>query len=352
MLRFSVVFVVIYILLVSCSQGMKGRLLTSFDIGTNTNNILLWISYGGSNYIFQSYQDFLSSSVDRNVKTYLDDNFFLPFHSVDQEVWLVNQIQQQVRILSSSQDKVVNVKELTFKSDGLIQDVVLNQYKSMMILMLEDILPSDYFVSSIAFLREDSTSLENHTYNLTNVFKIETDDEGNFYVFQMPEDNEIRIDVFSPSFIPTVSRNVKVYEVVSSNFVFSSVVVTRPFTILFKFDSLENQQKGEIFLFDMNLNKFSKKYEVVLPRENFQMLSYLRNGFVACATYKGNLPTVMFFDPSSPSFRISHEIYIDFQYPLMMRGFKVDRSGKIVAMFADFPDNRVLFYYWDLISAR
>lgn len=352
MVRFLVVLVILYVVLESCSRGIKGRLLTSIDIGTNTNNIFLWISYSGSNYVFYSYQDVLESSLDRSVKTFLDDNFYLPFHSVNQEVWLVNQIRQQIRILNSSLEKVVNTKELTFKSDELVQDIVVNEYKSMMILILEDVLPSESFLNSVAFLRQGSTSIENYVYNLTNVFKIETDEDGNFYVFQMPEDNEIRIDVFSSSFIPIISRTVKVYEVVSSNFVFSSIVVTKPYTILFKFDSLEDQQKGEIFSFDLNSNKFSKKYEITLPRENFQMLSYLKNGFVACATYKGNLPTVMFFDPSSPSFKVSHEIYIDFQYPLMMRGFKVDRSGKVVAMFADFPDNRVVFYYWDLISAR
>lgn len=352
MVRVPIVLLMLYLVLISCSQGMKGRLLTSVDIGTNTNNIFLWISYYGSNYVFYSYQDILSSSLDRNVKSFLDDNFYLPFDVINQEVWIINQVKQQLKIFNSSQEKTIFAKELSIRSDKLVHDIIVNQDKSILLLILENISYSDDYVYSIAFSKESSDTLEIYNYTFTNVFKIEVDEIGNFYVFQTPRENKIKIDVFSSSFIHTLSRVIDIYDVVLSNFVFSSVVVTKPFIALVKFDSLADQQKAEIFSFDLNLNKFSKKFEIALPRENFQMLSYLRNGFVACATYKGNLPTVMFFDPFSPSFKVSHEIFIDFQYPLMMRGFKVDKSGKVVVMFADFPDNRVLFYYWDLISVR
>ncbi|MCX8029627.1 MAG: hypothetical protein N2712_06505 [Brevinematales bacterium] len=336
----------------SCSQGIKGKFLSSLSIGSNSNDIFIWISYSNSNYIFYSFQEVLSSTIDQDIKNFLDDNFYLPFDLVGYEVWVLNQFSKKIRIIKSDQGRNVLSKELQLQSEKLVQDILVNKDKSLMFLILENITPSDDYLYSVAFSKETLENIEFYDYYFTNVFRIETDDLGNFYILQLLGENVIRIDVFSSSFILALSKEISFTNNVPKDFSFSSAIVVKPFNLLLKFDSNNTSQRATILSIDLNSDSISKKYDIILPRENFQMMSYLRNGFVACATYKNNLPVLIFFDPFSPTFKISHEMYINFDYPLMMRGFKISKDGKMLSMYADFPDNKVLFYYWDLISAR
>lgn len=355
MLKKFVCFIIIVVSLYfaySCSQGVKGNFLLSVDIGTNTNHFLIWTTYQGSNYFFSSFQELFSSQIDDQIKNYFDDGFFVIFYPDNSGVFLVNQLPSQLKLIESYRDRTV-LDYFPLDSDNyVVQDMFVSPEGSILLLLFNTETPSEDYVYYLAFIDKTTKKLSIFDMPFTNIVKVDSDDMGNFYIFQLPKDDLLKIDVFSSAFIMLPSAVVYFTNLTVSNISFSSAVVTKPFQILLKFDSIDNLQKSFIFSFDYNSKELSKKYEIYLPKENFTMMQFLKNGFVSCASYKNGFPVVMFFNPFDTSFRISHEIYVDFQYPTLMRGFKITREGKLVASFLDFPDNKILFYYWDLVTVK
>ncbi|MEN2997714.1 MAG: hypothetical protein ABDH28_01570 [Brevinematia bacterium] len=337
---------------VSCSRGIRGKFLTYLEIGTNTNQFHIWIPYHDSNFVFYSFQEIFSSSVDPEIKNFLDDSFSVTFIIDSAELLILNQVPKKLRLLSTSYNASSLVDEVNLEKDFFITDSTINSEGSMLLLAFDSETSLGDCLYSAFFYKKGSGKVENVGTLFTNVVKLDSDDLGNFYIFQNVSDSHLRIDMFSSAFLALPPITVNLEEFGMSNVVFSSGVVLKPLLFLLKFDSKDLSQKSFILLLDYNSKRLLKKYEISLPSGNFAMLSLLKNNFVACATFKNGLPVIMFFNPFEPYFKVSHEIYIEFPYPTMMRGFRVEKDGRLIASFLDVPDNKILFYYWDLISAK
>ena len=346
-------FIPLIFSLYSCSVGVKGSFLTYVSIGTNSNQFSIYLPQVATNKIFSSFQELLSSDIDQKFKNFFDDSFFLLFYPISKEVILFNQLPKKINLLSSSEGNTYLLDSLNFENVNFIQDVVFNSDYSAMILFFNSISSQEDSIYSLGFYKKGSQKIEYIDYLFTNVVKIDTDELGNFYVFQIVG-NDLKIDIFTSAFLVLPSALIDLSQIglQKNNWFFSSVVVTKPFQFFMKFDSLENYTKSVFLSFDYNTKSLSKKYEVILPKENFVMISYLKNGFIACASSKNDLPVVMFLDPYDVSFKISHELYLDFQHPIAMRGFKFSKDGRLVVSFVDLLDNKIIFYYWDLISVK
>ncbi|MFN4245761.1 MAG: hypothetical protein ACK4F9_06405 [Brevinematia bacterium] len=351
MSRIFICIIPLLIFLYSCSVGVKGSFLTYLPIGTNSNQFAIYLP--SENKIFSSFQDLMTADVDQSIKSFFDDNFFVPFYAIGKDVLVVNQLPKKLNILLSSGESSYLLYSVDYGEFGLVQDIVFNPDYSAMLLLLNSMSPQGDFVYSLGFFKKGSSKIDYVNYLFTNVIKLDTDEIGNFYVFEVI-DNTLKVSIFTSAFLmmPSFSVDLGSVGLQKTNWVFSSVVVTKPFQIFIKLDSLENYSKSIFLSFDYNTKDIVKKYEAILPKENFVMLSYLKNGFILCASYKNNNPVAMFLNPYDLSFKISHEIYLDFQYPFYVRGFKVSKDGKLIVSFIDLPDNRILFYYWDLVSIK
>lgn len=340
-------FVFFVSLFYSCSQGIKGIYFATLEIGTNQDQFSLWVSYGNSNYVFNSFKDLTSLKINLGS---IDDSFYFPFSLSSRDVIVINQLPDELKIIYVSKSSKESIF-IPFTQPLFIADSVVNSEDSLMLLSYNTELPSGDYTYYVHFLKKYTNRLETPSMIFTNVVKIDVDDQGNFYIFQVINE-KLKIDIFTSSFIRVPSVEVDPSTVGFTNLLFSSVVILKPFQFLIKFDSKENFQKTFIFTYDYNLKELLKKYEILLPKENFVMLSMIKNGFVACASYKNGFPVIMGFNPFDSSFKFVYEIYIDFQYPMMMRGFKISKDGRLVVPFLDLPDDRVVFYYWDLISTK
>lgn len=337
-----------FFLLYSCYQGVKGKFLSSLEIGTNSNQISIWISYSNSNYIFYSFQEVFSSQIDQEIKNFLDDNFSPLFCPNSTEVYIANQLPGKLKILSSSPRESLLLDEIPLTDNSPIVDFIINSDGSGIFVVFNSETQLGDYVYSVFFYKRGISKLESMNIKFTNIVRIDSDDSGNFYIFQLLQPSFLKVDVFTSAFLMMPSVTIDPNEIGFSNTAFSSAIVLKPFLFLLKFDSTTNPQRAFIFSFDYNSKDVKKKFEVSLQEGNFAMLTSLKNNLVACATFRNNFPTVIFFDPYEPTFRISHQIPIDLQYPTIARGFKVSREGKLIVSFLDAPDNKLIFYQWDL----
>ncbi|MGC8766131.1 MAG: hypothetical protein ACP5QP_00285 [Brevinematia bacterium] len=336
------------IFLSSCYQGVKGSYYSELRIGSNENQFVIQVSDQNSNYIFYSFRDVLNSNLDPSIKNFFDDYFYVIFSPYQSSILCANALSNELRMIKLSRSESSLLKK--YYSTNYLYDFVVNNNGNILFIFIKD-LNDDFTLYSIGYSSLDkSNDIEISKDVYTNIINVDFDDLGNFYVFQQV-DNKLKVDLFSSSFIFIQSFIIDPLSLSLTNFYITSSIVAKVQKILVKFDSMDSP-KSTIVLFDIGSKQVERKFDVITSSENFQLLSVLKNNMVAAASYKNKFPVVIFFDPFQSSFKISRELYLNFEYPNLIRGFKVTKSGDLFASFVDLPDNRVVFYRWDLILSR
>ncbi len=334
----------------SCSIKQKGALVGEVKIGTNSNEVLIYYENENSRYIFSSFQDFLNSPLENFEKTTLIESLPVNFAVSGGKIYILNRISNTIKLISLESEKSYLEGLFLLPQNLYVSDFLINFKKEIFFLFtLSD--EDEYYLYKIGYSSLNSTNeikdISIFTDTLTNAFGLEHV-EGGLLVFERNLDGGLTASIFSTKG-KTLSINLYDHVEQIRGLYASSASVLKDKKIVAKFENPTNGNIITIVVFDLAKTNLEKINTLEVGNQNFSIISSINDSYVLAATYKNNTPLLILFDPMS-EFKISYEYYVDIMYPLMFRGFKITKDGKLFASYIDFPDNRIIFYYWNILS--
>lgn len=355
MLR-KVIFVSFYAIVVfwlsSCVLKQQGTFFGEVNIGTNSNDIVIYYEGENTNYLFYSFQDFYNSQLGDSDKSTFSDSFSLNFTVFGGKVYVINRISNVIKLISV-EGKRSYLEGVFPYPQGVIgvSDFAINDKKEIGFLFISGESEEGEFYKFGYSLLNYSNGVSNlvvfNDIVFTNVFAFEPFESG-FLVFERRDDGRLIVSSLS-SEGRTLYIDLNQYTDSVNGLFVSSATVLKGRKIAAKFEDPTNYTTSTIVVFNLSKTNLEKVSKINVGNENFSLVSSVNDSYLLAATFKNNAPSVIMFDPMS-DFKISYEYYIDLMYPSMFRGFKITKNGKIFTSYVDFPDNKVLFYSWNILS--
>ncbi len=347
-LAFSLLILVFFFS--SCSIKQKGTFVGEVKIGINSNEIAIYYENEGNSYTFYSFQDFSNSPLKNSEKITFIESFPVNFTVSGSKIYILNRISNIVKLISLESGKSYLEGLFSLPQNLYISDFSINTKKDIFFLFMVSE-ADEYYLYKIGYSSLNATNeikgISVFTNILTNAFGLESIEDG-FLVFERNLDGGLTASIFSTEG-RILAINLSDYVEKIRGLYASSASVLKGKKIVAKFENPTNGNITTIVVFDLAKTNLERINTIEVGNQNFSIISSINDAYVLAATYKNNSPVLLLFDPMS-EFKISYEYYVDIMYPFMFRGFKATKNGKLFASYIDFPDNRIIFYYWNILS--